>query len=66
MRRNTDLSVVGLAELKERHPGAVADMVLVRGNPTERIPAAPDIVAVVRQGVVLQSQDLLAVADVAQ
>jgi hypothetical protein len=42
--------------------GAVADLVVVRGNPAERIPASPEVALVVRGGVAHSSEDLLAVA----
>jgi hypothetical protein len=45
-------------ELGRLRAGAVADMVLVRGNPTLCIPATPEIVAVMRQGVALRTPDL--------
>ena len=40
-------------------PGSAADMVLVRGDPLECIPSRPDIVLVVRDGVVYRPEDLL-------
>jgi len=41
---------------------AAADMVFVRGNPMQQIPDRPDIVKVVRGGVVYRPEELLAAA----
>jgi imidazolonepropionase-like amidohydrolase len=56
---------LGKADLGRLRPGAVADMVFVRGNPTERIPRRPEIIATVHGGVPHAHADLLAAADAA-
>jgi hypothetical protein len=53
---------LGQPHLGRLRPGAAADMVLVRGNPTERIPERPDVVAVMRHGTVYRPGCLLAAA----
>jgi len=53
---------MGQSHLGRLRPGAAADMVLVRGNPLERIPERPDVVGVIRQGTVYRPDDLLAAA----
>ena len=50
---------LGRDELGSLSPGSAADMVLVRGNPLERVPSRPDIVMTVRNGVVYRPEDLL-------
>ena len=50
----------GRYELGRISPGSVADLVVVRGNPLERIPLRPDIVKTIHQGVVYRPEDLLA------
>lgn len=42
--------------------GAVADMVVVRGDPTERIPTEPDVAAVVHSGVIKRPAEFFAQA----
>ena len=49
-------------ELGRLSAGAVADMVVVKGNPLESIPARPDIAMVVHNGEVYRPKDLLAAA----
>ncbi|NQU09321.1 amidohydrolase family protein [bacterium] len=51
---------LGLRERGSLRTGTVADLVVVRGDPTQRIPAEPEILTVVRQGVEHQPADLLA------
>ena len=51
---------LGRHELGSLTPGSVADMVLISGNPLERIPSRPDIVMVVHNGVVYRPEELLA------
>jgi hypothetical protein len=46
-------------ELGRLVPGAAADMVVVRGNPLERIPTRPNIVQTIRGGTVYLPNDLL-------
>jgi imidazolonepropionase-like amidohydrolase len=46
-------------------PGAAADLVLVRGNPLDRIPERPDVIAVVRQGTAFRPTSLQATAQAA-
>ena len=53
------------SQLGRLRPGSAADLVLVRGNPTEQIPEKPDIVGVIRQGVAYRPDDLLAAAKTA-
>jgi hypothetical protein len=53
-------SFLGRKELGTLAPGSVADMVLVRGNPLDAIPSRPEIVMVIRDGVVYRPADLLA------
>jgi len=53
------------AHLGRLRPGATADMVLVRGNPMERIPEPPDVVAVIQRGAVHRPDSLLAAAAMA-
>ena len=50
---------LGRPELGRLSPGAAADMVVVRGNPLQRIPATPDIVTVVLDGVFHRPADLV-------
>ena len=50
---------LGRPELGRLAPGSAADMVLVRGNPLKLIPAQPDIVMVIRNGVVYRPEELL-------
>ena len=57
---------LGRPELGRLCPGAAADMVVVRGDPTERIPERPEIPMVVRNGVVYRPDALLASADAAK
>lgn len=47
-------------ELGSLRAGSVADMSFVRGNPTESIPAYPEVVAVLRGGTVYDPRKLLA------
>jgi imidazolonepropionase-like amidohydrolase len=44
-------NLLGRPLLGRLRPGSPADLVVVRGNPTERIPERPDIAAIVRGGV---------------
>ena len=53
---------LGHPELGRLCAGAAADIVVVRGNPLDRIPEKPDIAAIVRQGVVHRPEDLVAEA----
>jgi adenine deaminase len=50
---------IGNERLGRIAPGGLADIVLIEGNPTQRIPGHPRIVAVVRAGRVLRATDLL-------
>ena len=49
---------LGQHELGNLTPGSVADMVLVKGNPLERIPYPPDIVMIIHNGISYRPQDL--------
>ena len=51
---------LGRHELGRLSPGAAADMVVVKGNPLQRIPSRPDIVNVILDGVFYRPADLLA------
>ena len=46
-------------ELGHLHAGSAADLVVVRGDPTDHIPEKPDIAAVVQGGVVHRPDELL-------
>jgi hypothetical protein len=54
---------LGRPELGSLRPGSAADMVLVRGDPLQRIPSQPGIVRVMRAGEVHRPRDLLALAE---
>ncbi|MHB1354687.1 MAG: amidohydrolase family protein [Anaerolineae bacterium] len=56
---------LGRGEIGRLRAGAAADMVLVRGDPTARIPETPDVIAAVRGGVVHRPQALLTAAETA-
>lgn len=53
-------SYLGRPELGTLSSGAVADLVLVRGNPLEAIPMKPEIVMTVHNGRIYRPKDLLA------
>jgi hypothetical protein len=55
---------MGHPELGRLKPGTVADMVFVGGDPTRLIPLVPEITAVVRGGVLVQSQELMTQAEI--
>lgn len=57
---------LGRRELGRLSPGSAADMVLVRGNPLEGIPAQPDIAMIVHNGDVYKPEDLLAAEEPAE
>ena len=50
-------------ELGRLSAGSVADMVVVKGNPLERIPARPEIAMTIHNGKVHRPEDLLAEAE---
>lgn len=56
---------MGQSQLGRLLPGSAVDLVLVRGNPMERIPERPDIALVIRHGTVYRPDDLLAAAETA-
>jgi hypothetical protein len=54
--------LLGRPELGRLGKGSVADLIFVRGNPLERIPDRPEVVAVVRDGTAFTPEDLLGTA----
>lgn len=50
-------------ELGRLSAGSIADMVVVKGNPLECIPAQPDIVMIIHDGAVYRPSDLMAAAE---
>lgn len=53
---------LGQPMLGRLRTGSAADLVVVRGDPTQSVPERPDIAAVVRAGVAYQQADLLSEA----
>jgi imidazolonepropionase-like amidohydrolase len=51
---------MGQDQLGRLRPGSAADLVMVRGNPLERIPERPEVVMVMRQGKIFRLADLRA------
>jgi len=53
---------LGQPQLGWLGPGSAADLVVVRGNPTERVPQVPELVAVLCAGVLYHPAELLKAA----